>query len=173
MPTIKRYANRKLYDTEARKYITLEGIADLIHAGKEVHVVDHATGEDLTAQTQAQIIFEREKRWGSNVPRAVLTNLIQAGNQLRTVLARPAVDEEIERRMMALIEESAITEADGLALLEKLLGVKDPAPIAPLPTAQDIEHILETRGIPTRSDLHRLAQQVETLAAELENLTKR
>ena len=46
---IKRYPNRKLYDTAARRYITLEGVAELLRRDEEVHVVDYATGEDLTA----------------------------------------------------------------------------------------------------------------------------
>ena len=45
MPIVKRYPNRKLYDTEAKQYVTLEGIAELIRQGQEVHVVDNATGE--------------------------------------------------------------------------------------------------------------------------------
>ncbi|MGD8735253.1 MAG: polyhydroxyalkanoate synthesis regulator DNA-binding domain-containing protein, partial [Anaerolineae bacterium] len=55
MTRIKRYPNRKLYDTEAKQYITLEGIAALIRQGNEVQVIDHATGEDLTALTLTQI----------------------------------------------------------------------------------------------------------------------
>ena len=62
MPIIKRYPNRKLYDTEAKKYITLDGIAELIRQGEEVVVIDHTTNEDLTAVTLTQIIFEQEKK---------------------------------------------------------------------------------------------------------------
>ena len=49
MLTIKRYPNRKLYNTDARKYVTLEGISELIRDGVEVEVVDNATGEDLNS----------------------------------------------------------------------------------------------------------------------------
>ena len=59
---IKRYPNRKLYDTEAKQYITLEGIASVIRSGQEVQVIDHVTWEDLTALTLSQIILEQEKR---------------------------------------------------------------------------------------------------------------
>ena len=58
MLVIKRYPNRKLYDTEAKRYITLDGITELIHRGEDLHVVDHETGEDLTTVTLSQIIFE-------------------------------------------------------------------------------------------------------------------
>ena len=60
MRTIKRYPNRKLYDTEKKRYITLKGIADLIRQGKELRVVDNATGQDLTTVTLSQVIFDQE-----------------------------------------------------------------------------------------------------------------
>ena len=62
MPLIKRYPNRKLYDTEAKAYITLEQIAYLIREGQEDHVVDHASREDLTALTLTQVILEQERK---------------------------------------------------------------------------------------------------------------
>ena len=58
---IKRYSNRKLYDTQESRYVTLEELEELIRAGKEISVVDVSTGEDLTAVTLAQIILESER----------------------------------------------------------------------------------------------------------------
>jgi polyhydroxyalkanoate synthesis repressor PhaR len=58
---VKRYANRKLYDTRASRYVTLAQIAELIRAGEEVRIVDNTTKEDLTDVTLAQIIFEEQK----------------------------------------------------------------------------------------------------------------
>ena len=55
--TVKRYSNRKLYDTERSKYVTLEEIADMIKAGEEVKIIDNKSKEDLTSATLAQIIF--------------------------------------------------------------------------------------------------------------------
>ena len=59
---IKRYTNRKLYDTVESRYVTLEEIAAMIKAGAEVKIVDNRTKEDLTSVTLAQIIFEEEKK---------------------------------------------------------------------------------------------------------------
>ena len=61
---IKRYPNRKLYDTDAKRYVRLNDIAKMIQAGHEIQVVDHTTQEDLTAVTLTQIIFEQEKKEG-------------------------------------------------------------------------------------------------------------
>lgn len=83
MPVIKRYPNRKLYDTQGKKYITLDRIAELIRDGQDVEVIDHATGEDITALTLSQVILEQEKRQSGFLPYALLTSLIQVGgNQL-------------------------------------------------------------------------------------------
>ena len=60
--TIKRYSNRKLYDTTDSRYVTLQQIAGLIRNGDEIRVIDKTTQQDLTAATMAQIIFEEEKR---------------------------------------------------------------------------------------------------------------
>jgi polyhydroxyalkanoate synthesis repressor PhaR len=59
---IKKYANRKLYDTERSRYITLEGIADLVRDGHEIQVVDRDTGQDLTQVILSQLVLSVEKR---------------------------------------------------------------------------------------------------------------
>ena len=60
--TIKRYANRKLYDTRDSRYVTLDHIAAMVRAGDDVRVVENTTRADLTTATLAQIIFEEEKK---------------------------------------------------------------------------------------------------------------
>jgi polyhydroxyalkanoate synthesis repressor PhaR len=59
---IKKYANRKLYDTRTSRYITLEGIAELVRAGHEIKVVDRDNGHDLTQVTLSQVVLSQEKR---------------------------------------------------------------------------------------------------------------
>jgi polyhydroxyalkanoate synthesis repressor PhaR len=61
MRSIRRYKNRKLYDTQDSHYVTLAQLAALIRAGDEIQVLEKATGKDLTAATMAQIIFEETK----------------------------------------------------------------------------------------------------------------
>ena len=72
---IKRYSNRKLYDTESSKYVTLEEIAHMIKAGEEIVIIDNKTKDDLTAVTLTQIIYEEEKR-KSRMPLDMLKKLI-------------------------------------------------------------------------------------------------
>jgi polyhydroxyalkanoate synthesis repressor PhaR len=78
---IKRYANRKLYDTEHSRYVTLDQISEMIRNGDDVKIVDNKTKEDLTKVTLAQIIFEQEKKQRSFLPLAAMRNIIQSGGQ--------------------------------------------------------------------------------------------
>lgn len=76
---IKRYSNRKLYDTQESRYVTLEELEELIRAGREISVVDVSTGEDLTSVTLAQIILENERNHRATLPTAFLHQLIKHG----------------------------------------------------------------------------------------------
>jgi polyhydroxyalkanoate synthesis repressor PhaR len=179
MPVIKRYPNRKLYDTEAKQYITLNGIATLIRQGNEVQVVDHETGEDLTALTLTQVILEQEKKRSGFLPQTVLTGLIQAGGErlgtLRHALASPLelarhVDEEIERRLQTLISRGELASEEGRRLREKLTGQEDRAWKSRWPTEKDLEQALDQRGVPTHDDLQQILEQLDVLATKLEGL---
>lgn len=78
---IKRYANRKLYDTEHSRYVTLDQISEMIRNGDDVKIVDNKSKEDLTTVTLAQIIFEEEKKQRSFLPLAAMRNIIQSGGE--------------------------------------------------------------------------------------------
>ena len=75
---IKRYASRRLYNTETSDYVTLEDIAGFIRDGREVQIVDLKSGDDLTRQYLLQIIAEHESRGESVLPIAVLTDLVRS-----------------------------------------------------------------------------------------------
>jgi len=85
---IKRYSNRKLYDTQESRYVTLEELEELIRAGKEISVVDVSTGEDLTSVTLAQIILENERNHRATLPTAFLHQLIKHGEAWQEYVQR-------------------------------------------------------------------------------------
>ena len=76
---IKRYQNRKLYDTCDSCYVTLEDIAEMIKLGEEVKIIDNTNKEDITKITLAQIIFEEQKRKTNTLPLSTFTELIRSG----------------------------------------------------------------------------------------------
>ncbi|MQY42902.1 polyhydroxyalkanoate synthesis repressor PhaR [Epibacterium sp. SM1969] len=75
---IKRYASRRLYNTETSDYVTLEDIAGFIREGREVQIVDLKTGDDLTRQYLLQIIAEHESRGENVLPVGVLNDLVRS-----------------------------------------------------------------------------------------------
>jgi len=181
MPVVKRYPNRKLYDTEAKAYITLEGIAALIRKRQDVQVIDYATGEDLTALTLSQIIFEQQKKDEGFLPHSVLTGLIRAGgdtlNTLRRTLASSLglwryVDEELERRIQLLVAQGDLAPDEGRLLLNKLVSQEPGLRDGPWPDEQELERLLAERGVPSRDDFQQVVQQLDVLADKLQRLTK-
>ena len=85
---IKRYASRRLYNTETSDYVTLEDIAEFIRDGREVQIIDLKSGDDLTRQYLLQIIAEHESRGESVLPVDVLTDLVKYGHHRDVGLAR-------------------------------------------------------------------------------------
>ena len=111
---IKRYSNRKLYDTRGSQYVTLEQIAEMIRQGEEVRVLDNSSKEDLTSVTLAQIIFEEEKRQKSFIPLGAMRQLIQSGGASLQELAQQA-----QARVLSVFRpptrDAARDRADALA----------------------------------------------------------
>jgi len=175
---IKRYPNRKLYDTEDKRYITLEGIAKLIRQGEEIQVVDYTTKEDLTPLTLTQIIFEQEKKREGFLPQTVLTALIRSRGEAlsgsRRTLVFPLdllhqVDREIERRVRVLINRGELDRREGLRLRDKLLALsRGPAGMA-WSSEQSLERVLARWGVPTRDDFQQLIEQLEVLETQLDS----
>jgi len=75
---IKRYASRRLYNTETSDYVTLEDIAGFVRAGREVQIIDLKSGDDLTRQYLLQIVAEHESKGENVLPVDVLTDLVRS-----------------------------------------------------------------------------------------------
>lgn len=78
---IKKYANRRMYDTSASRYVNLEELAAMVRNGKDVQIVDAKTGEDLTRVTLTQIIVENAKDQPTGLPLELLRQLVVASDQ--------------------------------------------------------------------------------------------
>lgn len=164
MPLIKRYPNRKLYDTEAKRYITLQEIARLIREGEDVQVVDYESGEDLTNLTLTQVILEQEKRSASGlIPRFLLTSLIRAGEERLSQV----------RKSLRSAGESAAAETDSLreqadAAVEQGQQMVDQVQ-ALLRIDERIADVLHLLNLPSARDLKQMQAQLDELAAKLED----
>jgi polyhydroxyalkanoate synthesis repressor PhaR len=127
--TIKKYANRRLYDTESSTYITLDRLAAMVREGREFEVVDAKTGEDITRQVLTQIIVDEEARGSTMLPINFLKQLIGLyGNSMQNFVPSyleaamdafqrnqsavrdalgPNMFAELAKRNMAIFEDAA------------------------------------------------------------------
>jgi len=122
---VKRYGNRKLYDTSESRYVTLDEIGRWVKAGEEVKILENDTGEDLTAVTFAQIILEEERKKNGLLSLRMLRDIIQHGEAAlqgiaasvdRGMEAIRSVPERAGRRVNELAQVG-----DNLARLQKLI----------------------------------------------------
>lgn len=101
MRTIKRYPNRKLYDTKESKYVTLEEIAKLLLEEGNIKVVDSKSGEDLTSIILTQVLLEREKKGRKLIPLDYIRTILQSGHAFFEKIATPVTSfkEEAEKKV--------------------------------------------------------------------------
>jgi polyhydroxyalkanoate synthesis repressor PhaR len=107
---VKRYANRKLYDTTTSRYVALDDIAEMVRGGEEVEVTDNETGADLTAVTLAQIILEDERRKKNLLSLPLLRQIVRYGDKLagatnRGIEALGEMRERAERKVSEIVSE--------------------------------------------------------------------
>jgi polyhydroxyalkanoate synthesis repressor PhaR len=177
MKIIKRYPNRKLYDLERKRYVTLDDIALMIQEGEDVQVLDHDTGEDLTTVTLSQIIFEREKKRSGFLPQTVLTLLVRTGGGTLDYLRRSLqtslgvlrmLEEEIDRRLEMLVNKGEMAQEEAERLRREIFAGSEAIREA-LPDLR-LEAALARLGVPTSKDIEVLQRQVEELTARVEQL---
>src|SRR5215469_16124005 len=177
---IKRYTNRKLYDTVESRYVTLDEIAEMIKQGAEVKIVDNRTKDDLTSVTLAQIIFEEEKK-KNQMPLSVLREIIRRpGDALSGFIQK-----EVSPRV-ASIREEAETRLDRLLRREEGGSgeLKDDLLRAGQRTIEDWQRRADERvkslvesvsgNLPALgSDLGQLSRRLEELERRLDALEKK
>jgi polyhydroxyalkanoate synthesis repressor PhaR len=174
MHLIKKYANRKLYHTNQKQYITLEGIARLVQNGEPVQILDNETGEDITSSILAQVVLTARGRSGPQLPTQLLTGLIQVGgdtlaNLRRTLAAslggQEVISAEIERRIDHLVAAGALSPEES-ARWRDLLVNRD---FGPSPAQ---EFVASEAEVPSRNDVVKLHSQVDALSQIVDQLLK-
>lgn len=129
---IKRYTNRKLYDTVESRYVTLDEIAEMVKQNVEVKIVDNRTKEDLTSVTLAQIVFEEEKK-KNQMPLSVLREIIrQPGERLTDFIST-----QVSPRVDAIKQEAGHR-------INTLLGREQEGELTPAALLQQSQKVFET-----------------------------
>jgi polyhydroxyalkanoate synthesis repressor PhaR len=122
MRKIKKYANRKLYDTTDKQYISLERLSTLIKDGEAVEIIDNTTGEDITSSVVSQLLA-REPRDKEEVPSSVLFDLLRKGGGTLSDYAKKyaslwksamtMAEDEVDKVVRALVRDKEISADEG------------------------------------------------------------
>lgn len=173
---IKRYANRKLYNTNDSCYITLNEIARMVRKGVDVKIIDYKNKKDITSATLAQIIFEKEKKQ-KNLSSQTLKDIIQSGGgaisdffQKRVNLGQ--IREEAEKTVEAvekLFTKSVFTREDGAKLMRELIRHS-------YHSIDELQHKMDDRIkslMGPLSNSHLLRKEVDALSAQVDLLDEK
>jgi polyhydroxyalkanoate synthesis repressor PhaR len=172
--TIKKYANRRLYDTESSSYITLDRLAEMVREGREFEVVDAKTGEDITRQVLTQIIVDEEARGSTMLPVNFLKQLIGLyGNSMQGM-----VPQYLEAAMDAFQRnQSAMRDAFGgkvfADLAKKNMEMFEGASRAfTAGTAPKAKAKAEKPASPSDSEIDALKAELAALREKVDRLSK-
>ena len=183
MHKIKRYANRKLYDMTDKKYITLDGISELIKAGKKISVMDNKTGEDLTSGIVSQILARDGQVKGNDLASKVLIQLLRKGPGTLVDYGKKYVslwdraltmaDEEIDKLVDRLVKEKEISASEGSALRKDMTGrADDLKKWVGEKIDQRVDEILNAMKLVTKDQVAGLTEEIKALTGKIEKLEK-
>ena len=160
---IKRYSNRKIYDTQESRYVTLEEIEEMIRGGREISVVDAASGEDLTSVTLTQIILENERTRRASLPAAFLHQLIKHGESWQDFVQK-SMRSSLEGMVSSQRDMERIFRDWSMRAGWGAIGVTPPASAAAEPKRD---------GATVPEDADKLREEVSTLRDRLRSLEDR
>ena len=164
--TIKKYANRRLYDTESSAYITLDRLAQMVREGREFEVIDAKSGEDITRQVLTQIIVEEEARGATMLPLSFLKQLIGLyGNSMQNF-----VPQYLEAAMDAFQRnQTAVRDAFGgnvfADLAKRNMAMFEDA-------AQAFSGKAKAEPKPSSSEVDELKAELAALQAKVDKLSR-
>lgn len=179
MRQIKKYANRKFYDTEKKRYVSLSGIASLVRAGEDVQVLDNQSGDDITGLILSQILREQERK-GGLLPHVLLTALVRRGTgglehlrgSLRSSLvALRTLEDDLDQRIDTLTDRGEISLAQAQELREEMVArSRQRQADGEERILQEIENSLARLGVPGKQDVEALNRRLAEIESKLDSL---
>ena len=166
---IKRYANRKMYNTETSRYITLKGIAALIEEGKEVRVIDKETGEDITSVALSQILVDSE-RSNTTIPNSLFSQLIGRGGD--ALYDTPAPRSKRRERWSHRTPGTRAPRHEGRGTRAEKDPRLDPGPQSESDriVQNAVERVFKVLDLPRKTDIEHLNRNLEQIAKAVQKL---
>lgn len=183
MRKIKRYANRKLYDTTDRKYITLTRLTEMVKEGEEISVIDNTTGEDITASVLAKLISHGEKEEHENLSASALMRLIRKGGDTVADYAKKystiwqsamaLAEDETEKLVNKLIKDRELSESEGRNLKKEIRGYTESLKMWISATIDKrIKEMLDVMNLADRQQVVQLTEAIDRLTEKVDGLEK-
>jgi polyhydroxyalkanoate synthesis repressor PhaR len=184
MHLIKKYANRKLYDTFNKRYLTMDRLAELIKAGKEVKIIDNETGDDLTSAIVSQLLAREETDTDKSVPSRVLIQMLRKGRGTLFGYGKKYVSlwqsaltmskDEIEKLVNSLIKDHEISESEGNNLKKEIIGFANNLKSWITDNIdQRVTEALDMMNLSTKAQVNDLSRRVEKLTKMVKDMEKK
>jgi polyhydroxyalkanoate synthesis repressor PhaR len=184
MHMIKKYSNRKLYDTRDKRYLTMDQLAELIKAGEEVSIIDNESGEDLTSAIVSQLLARERGDDEKAVPSGVLIQMLRKGRGTLFGYGKKYISlwqsaftmsrDEIEKLVNALVTDKELSEFEGKSLKKEIASFT-----SNLKTwiIENIDHrvdeVLKLMNLATKDQLSELMKKVDELTLQVKNLERK
>jgi polyhydroxyalkanoate synthesis repressor PhaR len=178
MHRIKKYANRKLYDTTDKKYISRKRLSELIKQGEDIVIIDNETGEDLTASIVSSLIATTSGKPGGNVSSGVLIQLFRKGGNALTDYAKRYVslwqksftlaEDEIDHMVKTLVKNKELTRSEGNRLKKEVIGYTSSIKEWISDTVDSrLKEVLSATNLATKDQVAELSRRVNVLEEKL------
>lgn len=186
--TIKKYANRRLYNTSTSTYVTLEDLAQMVKSGTDFTVHDAKTSEDITRSVLTQIIFEEENKGQNLLPIKFLQQLIRFYGDSMPGLVPSYLEfsiesltrdqEKLQRQMAEAVGGSPFGAMEdqvrqNMAMFEQTMRMFSPFAAQPNNSPQESTGKAPPETASTETDLKALQDQLSTMQSQIDSLTKK
>ena len=184
MHIIKKYANRKLYDTTGKRYLTMDHLAELIKSGEEVSIIDNETGDDLTSAIVSQLLAREDTHTDKAVPSQVLMQMLRKGRGTLFGYGKKYVSlwqsaltmskDEIEKLVNSLVKDKELSESEGKNLKQEIVGFANNLKSWILDNIdQRISDALNAVNLSSKAQINELKTRVDELSQKVAELEKK
>jgi polyhydroxyalkanoate synthesis repressor PhaR len=181
MHRIKKYANRKLYDTTDKKYVSRTRLSELIKEGEDIIIIDNETGEDLTASVVSNLIATTRGKAGGTVSSGVLIQLFRKGGNVLTDYAKRYVslwqrsfimaEDEIDNMVKGLVKNKEISKSEGNRLKNEIIGYTTSIKTWISDTIDKrLKEVLSISSLATKSQVSELSARIIVLEKQLKKI---
>jgi polyhydroxyalkanoate synthesis repressor PhaR len=172
MRLIKKYANRKLYDTTDKGYITMEKLSDLIKNGEEVKIIDNKSKDDITASVVSQLLARENNEDKKEVPSGILVQLLRRGGDYAKKTMNMAED-EIDKIVNILVKDRQLSESDENTVKKHMVSFSENAKNWIKESVDKrVNEALDKMNLATKKQMNQLIDKMDQLSRKIEWLEK-